>query len=65
MKRKPKRPVREKPGAVAESVRDAGIKGSGISSVDPEPLSTMGEAVDPEAIEAAHEGAPAPRKNVP
>ena len=66
MKRAPKRPLRRnKPGAVGDAVRDAGLKGSGISPVDPEPLSTMGEAIDPDAVEAAHEGAPLPRKNVP
>lgn len=64
-KKRQRRPEGAQAGALGEAVRDAGLKGSGISSVDPEPLSTMGEAIDPDAVEAAHEGVPAPRKNVP
>lgn len=30
----------------------------GIADVDPEPLSTMGEAMDPDAVSAAHQAAP-------
>ena len=52
-------------GALGAHVRGPEVAPSGIASVDPEPLSTMGEAIDPEAVEAAHERAPAPRKNTP
>ena len=38
---------------------------SGISEVDPEPLLDMGEAVDPDAVTAAHESVPAQRDRLP
>ena len=38
---------------------------SGISDVDPEPLLDMGEAVDPDAVTAAHESVPAQRDRLP
>lgn len=52
-------------GALGAQVPDASKIGSGIASVDPEPLSTMGEAIDVDAVEAAHNVAPILRKNTP
>jgi hypothetical protein len=52
-------------GALGAHVRDAALVGSGIASVDPVPLSTMGEAIDADAVEAAHLGAPTLPKNSP
>lgn len=37
-------------------IQDAEIVG--ISSVDPQPLTTMGEAVDPDAVASAHRDVP-------
>ncbi len=37
----------------------------GIAAVDPEPLSTMGEAVDPDAIAAAHQEVPDQLEQLP
>jgi hypothetical protein len=58
-------------GAMTDRGADVAIA-QGISQVDPEPLTQMGEAVDPDAIRAAHreipeqrERLPIPGKNVP
>ena len=52
-------------GTLGSPVQDAELVTSGIASVDPEPLSTMGEAIDPDAVESAHQRAPTLPKNVP
>ena len=52
-------------GALGAQVPDIAAVGSGIASVDPVPLSTMGEAIDADAVEAAHHAAPVLRKNTP
>lgn len=37
----------------------------GLADVDPEPLSTVGEALDPEATKEAHESGQAQRDKLP
>jgi hypothetical protein len=39
--------------------------GVGISAVDPEPLTQFGEAVDPDAVAAAHAGPTEQRERLP
>jgi hypothetical protein len=47
----------------AEVVTDAAIVG--ISDVDPQPLATMGEGVDPDAVDEAHRSVKEQRERLP
>jgi len=51
------------PARKAEVVTDAAIVG--ISDVDPEPLTTMGEGIDPDAVDEAHRSVKEQRERLP
>ena len=51
-------------GGVANAVQDADLV-MGISDVDPQPLSGMGEAIDPDANAEAHGASKQQRKRMP